>query len=493
MSETVDVHDSRIAAADVLPCGGLRYLRREEALLSRAEAEYGLERLWERVAGDAEWEGEPVLTIPAVDETSVRAMFALPPGALPWTPLKDVLPSDVDLGLDTDRLPTLCRVSSVPPVFDHKSPHLPIDLVAATFLMLSRWEEVRPGAPKDEWGNDSHETSLAWRQGFLERPVVDEWALVLRAWLSVKSPGWRAEPSPWRILVTHDVDRIRCARSPTELLRVAAREGRQRGSVPAAVSMLLRHARAPFDYRADPEFRALHDLIEFDETLEVAGLYFFMASTPGPFTQGYDLAAPYAQEVAQEILSREGRIGIHPGYAAAENCELFLEEVHRCGAAIGRPIRTARMHYLRWRHDETAEMMAEAGIEEDYTLGYNTHTGFRCGTSHPFPLWSFGAEAPLPVTEYPLIIQDASMVTCMQLTEDEIQERLELYLARTKAVSGVLTLLLHNVVHYLRTCNLSRTAGTLRRAMEACPSPNAPEHAIRGRTPARAQSTREME
>ncbi len=196
-----------------------RYLSNDSTFLNHKQAEYALACLWERVAGSAEWEGPSALTIPAIGAETVDDMFSLADHSLPWIELRDILPPGVDLGLDTDRLPILCNASNgVSPggnLFEKaleqsktggEPPVFPFDLVSATFLLLSRWEEWNRNMPLDRRGNILESARFPARQGFLDRPVLDEWALVVRAWLEALAPRWQAKPPAPRIIPTHDID-----------------------------------------------------------------------------------------------------------------------------------------------------------------------------------------------------------------------------------------------------------------------------------------------
>jgi hypothetical protein len=83
---------------------------------------------------------------------------------------------------------------------------LPIDVIGTAFFMLSRYEEV--AAPvRDEHDRFPAMASVAYRGGFLDRPIVDEyvetlWTALLRLW-----PGIRRKVTTPRTLVSCDVDR----------------------------------------------------------------------------------------------------------------------------------------------------------------------------------------------------------------------------------------------------------------------------------------------
>ena len=80
------------------------------------------------------------------------------------------------------------------------------DLIASTFFLISRYEEC---VRRDEHGRFIGKESLPYKAGFLGRPIVDEYGVILReclrkAGFEVKEP----ESGFSHIYLTHDVDQI---------------------------------------------------------------------------------------------------------------------------------------------------------------------------------------------------------------------------------------------------------------------------------------------
>ncbi|MFC2042988.1 DUF7033 domain-containing protein [Chloroflexota bacterium] len=65
-----------------------------------------------------------------------------------------------------------------------------VDIIASAFFMLTRLEEPASSI-QDDHGRFPASASLAFKQNFLERPIVDEYGLILREWLKVAFPGWK--------------------------------------------------------------------------------------------------------------------------------------------------------------------------------------------------------------------------------------------------------------------------------------------------------------
>jgi hypothetical protein len=83
----------------------------------------------------------------------------------------------------------------------------PVDLPVSMLLTLSRFEEVR-AKERDIHGRFKASTSVAFRDGFLHRPVVDEYGLALEQALTYLLPTWRPAKRTLRIKLSHDVDDV---------------------------------------------------------------------------------------------------------------------------------------------------------------------------------------------------------------------------------------------------------------------------------------------
>jgi hypothetical protein len=83
--------------------------------------------------------------------------------------------------------------------------HLGVDIFGSCFFMLTRYEEIIV-SERDEHERFPAKASLAYREGFLSRPIVNEyveilWALLKRLW-----PGLERKQHSYKVLLTHDVD-----------------------------------------------------------------------------------------------------------------------------------------------------------------------------------------------------------------------------------------------------------------------------------------------
>jgi hypothetical protein len=82
-------------------------------------------------------------------------------------------------------------------------------------------------------------------------------------------------------------------------------------------------------------------------------------------------------------LRSRSKIGLHPSYYA-EDRNLMSEELAWFAHQHQRQIKSLRFHYLRFDVETTPDILLAHDIQNDFSLGYGTHIGFRTSTSLPF-------------------------------------------------------------------------------------------------------------
>ena len=81
----------------------------------------------------------------------------------------------------------------------------PFDIFAATFYLISRYEEYLPHQ-KDGYGRYPHTASLAFREGFLRIPLINIWLQEFRKALQKKFPSLLFRHPSFKFIPTYDID-----------------------------------------------------------------------------------------------------------------------------------------------------------------------------------------------------------------------------------------------------------------------------------------------
>ncbi|WP_018176949.1 polysaccharide deacetylase family protein [Thioalkalivibrio sp. AKL8] len=295
---------------------------------------------------------------------------------------------------------------------------LPIDIFGSAFFMLSRYEElVTPD--RDEHDRFPAWASLAYREGFLERPIVDEYVEILWAAMQRLWPGLQRKKRQPRTFVTCDVDNPYAAYTKTmaATLRKMGGDLLKRRSVPEAVRTLRNTlATRRGDYRHDP-FDTFDWMMGVNEAAGNRMAFYFIVDHSVPGMDGhYSIDEPRIRQLMRRIHERGHEIGLHGSYGTYRDPAQIRHEVERLRAvmaeeAIDQEVLGCRQHYLRWDSRKTAQYLSDAGFHYDTTLSFADHAGFRCGTCHAYALYDLLQRCPLLVKERPLVLMECSVLS----------------------------------------------------------------------------------
>jgi hypothetical protein len=396
--------------------------------------------------GEIRGDAPSVVVIPS-DPADWRRLLELPDGQLETVPLEDALPPGAS-PLPYGPLPVLFRGRGprVGGGFARRVGRTAVfdcDLVASTLFLLSRWEEtVIP--IRDEHGRVPYTESVAHRQGFLGRPLVDEYALVLREWLKVLLPEWVPVAGRFSVKLSHDVDTVRPFTSLRNGARLAAGDLLRRHN-PALAAKTARLALLQGVVPRQTSFyKGIFRLAEISRRCGMASAFYFMAADPSAYDSGYDPRSRPVREAIRRLQDLGFEIGFHPGYETLGNPERLAKEKSRLDAVLGGLRYGGRQHYLRFGVPDTWRQWERLGLAYDSTMTFAGHEGFRCGTCHPYRPFDIETNRVLDIQELPLIVMDGTLRQYRGLTPAEAECRVLELARRCRAVEGTFTLLWHN-------------------------------------------------
>lgn len=312
------------------------------------------------------------------------------------------------------------------------------DLFASAFFMLTRWEEyVLPD--RDEHGRFPAEKSLAGRAGFLNRPVVNEYAALLRQ-LAARL-GWDP-PAPartFRLTVTCDVDHPRLWWSAADRLRTLGGSLLRRGNFAETRFWLKNHA-----FRTGDPYDVFDEWVDLLEQNGLTGHFNFLGKRPPSSNCWYPLEHPAVRGLIRNLAGRGQQIGFHPSYEAFGDREVFGRELASLRAVSPVPVTTGRQHYLRFAVPDTWQVWEEAGMDWDSTLGYPEAEGFRCGICCDYPVFDILRRQMLRLREKPLTAMEVTLVQYRRYTPETAFEKLSALRRQTVRHNGEFVLLWHN-------------------------------------------------
>lgn len=319
-----------------------------------------------------------------------------------------------------------------------------VDVVAGAFLLLSLYEETVVRAV-DMFDRFPAESSLAYQEGFLQEPVVNEYAEQLLKMLRVAGFTGKQRrlwgTAPWAIALTHDVDQLhRFPRGRLPALAIArSLLGKAPVGAPRLRGLLVDYV-STATHRKTDEYDCLEEMATWERSVGVHASYYFLGDNGiGRRAADYVIDAAGAMTKMKTIASLGHEIGFHAGFWAHDDMQRFHRELSRVRSA-GLPIVGGRQHYLRWQTPATWRLWEAEGLAYDATLGYSKVAGFRCGTCLPFHPYDIEKDREMSILEWPLMFMDATYLSSWSegtKVLDRVSEECQRY-------GGVLVLLWHN-------------------------------------------------
>ena len=328
------------------------------------------------------------------------------------------------------------------------------DVVGLAYWMLTRMEEIN----REDLDNHHRfpaTSSHAFKHGYLERPIVDEWLAILEQVIQRVWPQIELKKQSFAVKVSHDVDGpARYAfQSPTRLFRTMGGDLLIRRDLKSALigpwiwlnSKKEIHPRDPantFDWLMEQSEK--HGL--------TSAFYFICGRTDAAKDASYDPEMLPIRSLMRKIHARGHEIGLHPSYNTFNNPEEIRKEAERlknicsdegiCQQAWG-----GRMHYLRWDQAVTLKAWDDAGMAYDSSLGYADRPGFRCGTCFEYPAFDALNDKMLSLRIRPLVAMDCTVISEHYLglgSTEAAYEKFDELKNSCRKVGGIFTLLWHN-------------------------------------------------
>jgi hypothetical protein len=324
------------------------------------------------------------------------------------------------------------------PVFfqSNSDSDLPFDIFAASFYLVSRYEEYLDYKP-DSHGRFPAASSLAFRNGFLQIPVIDYWAREMSKVFLKKFQTLVFRRNEYKALLTIDTDQ------PFAYLG----KGLFR-SIGGLLNDLKATGNASDRYKTvakgekDP-YEVFDYITQNIESTGTETRFFFPV---GEYTK-YDKNPSWKNTEYRQLilrLSSKYKYGLHPSYNAAGNLSLLISESLRLNTIIEKEITSSRFHYIRLFSPKCYRDLIEAGIREDYSMGYPDEPGFRAGIARPYYFYDVKEDKQTNLKIIPFQIMDATLYQYKDMDPVTSGELILNLICETRKAGGLFVSLWHN-------------------------------------------------
>ena len=317
---------------------------------------------------------------------------------------------------------------------------VPCDIFAASFYLISRYEEYLPQV-KDEFERFPAEESLAYQNKFLDKPIIDLWAYKFKELLFEKFPNYQlsGELRKFKFVSTIDVD-IAFNYKHKGLIRTIG--GMINDIFQFNIQDIWNRFLVIFNFKKDP-FDIFDELLVLQKKYNITTIFFFLLSEYTTYDKNIS-AGNIDYKLLIKNVADYAQVGMHPSYFSMKNEKKIKKEKKRLEQIVNFPITKSRQHYLRLEIPETYQYLVDLEVTEDYTMGYANHYGFRAGTCTPFYFYDLDFEIQTPLKVYPFAVMDGTLKDYLNYTAKKSYDTILNLANEVKKVNGTFITLFHN-------------------------------------------------
>jgi len=312
------------------------------------------------------------------------------------------------------------------------------DFFAAIFYLISRYEEYLPSEP-DMYGRFAHENSVAYKNNFLNIPLVNLWIIDLMERLSITI---NTKQSPI-FIPTYDIDIAYAYRHQSIVKNVG---GFFKTLLKGDIDQVFEQANVYSGKAKDP-FDVYDWLNRLHAEYHLNPIYFFLvAQQRGQYDKNNNPTSKGMQTLIQEHAQKY-TIGIHPSWQSGDSEDILSLEIDSLKKTIEENCTISRQHYIRMTLPKTYRLLIKNGIKEDHSMGYGSINGFRASVASPFYWYDLEKEEITNLLIRPFCFMDANCYFEQHLSAEEAEKELQYYYSIVKEVGGQFITIYHN--HFL--------------------------------------------
>lgn len=316
--------------------------------------------------------------------------------------------------------------------FQIENSHFSFDVFAAVFYLISRYEEYLPHQ-KDEYGRYAHTNSIAYKQEFLNRPIVNIWIDEFSKALQKHSPSLEIVKPFFNSIITHDIDMAWSFKHKGILRNIG---GFLKQPSVNRLLVLLRVKKDPFD--------SYGFIDENIKNKRIKSLFFFLLARK---VSDYDKnisPKSYAFKKLIVNMSRKYTLGIHPSWQSNFKDKLMKHEKIKLEIITEQYITHSRQHYIKFSLPDTYQELIKAGISNEFSMGYGSINGFRASVASSFFWYDLSKEETTSLRLHPFCFMDANSHYEQHQSIEQSQQELMYYYEIIKKYNGLFIPIFHN-------------------------------------------------
>ncbi len=313
---------------------------------------------------------------------------------------------------------------------------VPFDIFAASFYLLSRYEEYLPHV-KDEYGRFTAKDSLAFKNNFLHKPVVDIWANKFKIVLQQRFPDYKFSSRKFLITPIIDVPMAYYFQQKG-LMRTIG--GTLNDVLKFKLKQLYQRYLVLLKFKRDP-YNTFKWILNKQKHTKHKFIFFFLIGDYSTYDKNVSVNKRKFVSLIKSVADYS-RVGLKASYFALENFKTLKSEKIKMESIINNSLEASRNSFSKLNLPNSYRNLIDLEIKEDYTMGYVNEIGFRAGTCTPFLFYDMDYEIQTPLIVNSFHLMDYALLK--NISQLDKKETLNKIINEIKQVKGTFTPVFHN-------------------------------------------------
>ena len=315
---------------------------------------------------------------------------------------------------------------------------LPFDVFAASFFLVSRYEEYLSQV-RDQYGRFRAESTWMFENDMLQKPLVDIWTLALGSRLQAVYPDLPIKKRRFTFIPTYDVDAAWAYKSKGVYRTLGGfikdLSSGDRERIRERHQVLRGKRKDPFD---SFEFQ-----FELQKEFKLKPIYFILCGDYDTNDKNISIRKAAFRSLIK-TLGDHADVGIHPSFSSYLDIDKLRKEINSLSEVLHRPLTKSRQHFLRMNLPRSYQKLIELDISDDYTMGFASQAGFRAGIADTFRFYDLENDMVTNLRVHPFALMDGTMRDYLNLDLEASYALTTQLIDEVKAVGGTFIYLTHN-------------------------------------------------
>lgn len=320
--------------------------------------------------------------------------------------------------------------------YNGEKSNIPFDIFAASFYLLSRYEEYLPHV-KDEFGRFTAKDCLAFKHDFLHQPVVDIWAYKFRDALKERFPDYQFPERKYTIKPVIDVPMAYYFKQKGIMRTIG---GTLNDIVRFKFKQLYFRYLVLFRFKRDP-YNTFKWIINKQKQEKQKFVVFFLIGDYSTYDKNISINKKKFVTLIKSVADY-CRVGLKVSYLALDKFDTLKEEKNDMEAIINTSLTASRNSFSKLNLPHSYRNLIELEVNEDYTMGFINEGGFRAGTCSPFLFYDMDYEIQTPLIVNSFNLMDFALLKHASFLDKK--EAIFKIINEIKKVNGTFTPIFHN-------------------------------------------------